>query len=361
MASRIITGTIYHPVTNSAWSGAIVQFVHRGLFSVGDVTYLPEATTATTDSSGDFSVTLAVPASGTTCYDIVLPGLGRQTVYLGAGADTDLVTLLASATSSVSQSAIQSAIDAHDAATDPHPGYIREGSWSGTDSAAVAYDARAIVSEGPIIAGRNVHYDANSRPAVIIADMRTQAGGNPGGNQTYPRDGVFIYSDTFNNSPLISMHITRTHNIWYISCEPHSYQFQYQHNDPVSPDVDGTYQWYTSSTKNVAPDALRYQISAGVAAELSKFYIVARAHIRKWSGQADTTNLLEACAFDGSVYSRISANGHLITKKNSAPADSELAAGEMALWFDPTNGAAKLMIKAKTADGTVRTGSVSLT
>jgi hypothetical protein len=45
----------------------------------------------------------------------------------------------------------------------------------------------------------------------------------------------------------------------------------------------------------------------------------------------------------------------------AAPADSSLAAGQVALWLDATNGAAKLMIKAKQADGTVRTGSVTLT
>lgn len=45
----------------------------------------------------------------------------------------------------------------------------------------------------------------------------------------------------------------------------------------------------------------------------------------------------------------------------SAPADDLLSAGQCALWFDATNGAAKLMIKAKQANGTVRTGSVNLT
>jgi hypothetical protein len=43
-----------------------------------------------------------------------------------------------------------------------------------------------------------------------------------------------------------------------------------------------------------------------------------------------------------------------------APADAALAAGELALWFDQTNGAAKLMVKAKQADGTVKTAAVAL-
>lgn len=50
----------------------------------------------------------------------------------------------------------------------------------------------------------------------------------------------------------------------------------------------------------------------------------------------------------------------LFVRANAAPADADLAAGELALWFDPTNGAAKLMIKAKQANGTVKTGSVNV-
>lgn len=61
------------------------------------------------------------------------------------------------------------------------------------------------------------------------------------------------------------------------------------------------------------------------------------------------------------VLTRINKDGYLMTRKTAAPADADLATGEMALWFDSTNGAAKLMIKAKQADGTVRTGSVALT
>jgi len=46
---------------------------------------------------------------------------------------------------------------------------------------------------------------------------------------------------------------------------------------------------------------------------------------------------------------------------NAAPADAALANGGFALWLDQTNGAGKLMVKAKTADGTVVTGSLNLT
>jgi serine/threonine protein phosphatase PrpC len=55
------------------------------------------------------------------------------------------------------------------------------------------------------------------------------------------------------------------------------------------------------------------------------------------------------------------AKGPVITSRTSAPADADLAAGELAIWFDKTTGAAKLMVKAKDNGGTVRTGSLALT
>jgi hypothetical protein len=59
------------------------------------------------------------------------------------------------------------------------------------------------------------------------------------------------------------------------------------------------------------------------------------------------------------------AKGHmrpstLVLTNHAAPADADLAAGDCALWFDQTNGAAKLMIKGKSADGTVVAGSIDL-
>jgi hypothetical protein len=45
---------------------------------------------------------------------------------------------------------------------------------------------------------------------------------------------------------------------------------------------------------------------------------------------------------------------------HAAPADGALAAGDLYLWFDQTNGSAKLMVKAKQANGTVVTAAVAL-
>jgi len=54
--------------------------------------------------------------------------------------------------------------------------------------------------------------------------------------------------------------------------------------------------------------------------------------------------------------------GHLVITSHAAPADGDLSAGDCALWFDQTNGAGntKLMVKGKSADGTVKTATILL-
>lgn len=54
-------------------------------------------------------------------------------------------------------------------------------------------------------------------------------------------------------------------------------------------------------------------------------------------------------------------NDTVIFARHTIPADGDLRAGDAAIWFDQSNGAAKLMVKAKQADGTVRVGSLALT
>jgi hypothetical protein len=63
----------------------------------------------------------------------------------------------------------------------------------------------------------------------------------------------------------------------------------------------------------------------------------------------------------GSAEFHVQGDGTPRLFAHAAPADGDLTAGECALWFDQTNGAAKLMIKGKSADGTVVTGNVALT
>jgi hypothetical protein len=62
----------------------------------------------------------------------------------------------------------------------------------------------------------------------------------------------------------------------------------------------------------------------------------------------------------GSVLSKIDRGGRFVTKVNTAPADAHLAPNECALWFDSTNGGAKVMFKAREAGGTIRTGELAL-
>lgn len=77
------------------------------------------------------------------------------------------------------------------------------------------------------------------------------------------------------------------------------------------------------------------------------------------SGQSG--NLLEVQDQAAAPLSGFTENGYFFTRKQSEIADAELAAGELALWLDATDGAAKLRIKAKQEDGTIRTGEVALT
>jgi hypothetical protein len=82
--------------------------------------------------------------------------------------------------------------------------------------------------------------------------------------------------------------------------------------------------------------------------------------LRVKGAASQSGNLTEWQDSAGAVLGTVSENGYFTTRKNAAPADAELAAGELAWWFDSTNGAAKLMLKGKTANGTVVTGQVAL-
>lgn len=64
---------------------------------------------------------------------------------------------------------------------------------------------------------------------------------------------------------------------------------------------------------------------------------------------------------DSSAIFKANGTVGVLTSVHAAPADGDINDGEMAIWFDQTNGSAKLMVKAKQADGSVKTGSLSLT
>lgn len=73
-------------------------------------------------------------------------------------------------------------------------------------------------------------------------------------------------------------------------------------------------------------------------------------------GAAGTTGLIY-----GEFGNRLlRVNGVFAIRRTTIPADARLSAGDVSIWFDQTNGAAKLKIKGKSADGTVVTGEVAL-
>lgn len=61
------------------------------------------------------------------------------------------------------------------------------------------------------------------------------------------------------------------------------------------------------------------------------------------------------------IVAAVKKGGHFSTRAHAAPADGDIATGEVTFWFDQTPGSAKLMIKGKNSSGTVVSGSVNLT
>ena len=82
--------------------------------------------------------------------------------------------------------------------------------------------------------------------------------------------------------------------------------------------------------------------------------------LRVKAASSQTANLTEWQTSDGTVGLAVNKANYLLIANNSAPADGDLAAGQVAIWFDSTNGAAKLRIKGKSANGTVVAGEVAL-
>jgi hypothetical protein len=76
-------------------------------------------------------------------------------------------------------------------------------------------------------------------------------------------------------------------------------------------------------------------------------------------GASQTGDQISLRDSGGALQSRFNKDGVIMTKA-AAPADADVTTGELAFWFDSTSGAAKLMVKAKDAGGTIRTGSVTL-
>lgn len=129
---------------------------------------------------------------------------------------------------------------------------------------------------------------------------------------------------------------------------------------------DGSSHWSDLDTLMAADDIVGANIADGSVTEAK--LDAAAVTTAKVADGAVTTDKLDSgvaadlagdAAFTG-AFAGLVGSAVLVTA-NAAPSDGSLSAGQLALWFDKTNGAGKLMIKAKTTNGTVATGSVSLT
>lgn len=76
-------------------------------------------------------------------------------------------------------------------------------------------------------------------------------------------------------------------------------------------------------------------------------------------GAGSTGDILQLQS-SGEVRARFARHGHLALRVNTEPTDASLNSGEMAFWVDATDGQAKLMVKAKQANGAVVIGKVDL-
>ena len=110
--ARTVTGQILYP-DGTAWSGGIVKFQLVEGFETSTTVYPKKTHEETLDASGEFSIDLAVPDSGTAWYRITLPDYNVYDVYLEAGAATNLQTLITIASTAEDANDLQTMIDSN--------------------------------------------------------------------------------------------------------------------------------------------------------------------------------------------------------------------------------------------------------
>jgi hypothetical protein len=112
----MITGTIYHPGGNSPWAAATVKLTLMAFFGTSTTTYPGEVYEAVTDAAGQFSMTVAVPTTGSAAYRVALPSGESFSVNLQAGGAITLEELVAIATDpAAAQNTLQTLMDIHEA------------------------------------------------------------------------------------------------------------------------------------------------------------------------------------------------------------------------------------------------------
>lgn len=110
--ARRVTGNIYHD-DGSAWAGGEISWELLEAFETATGVYPCDIHTETLDALGAFSIDLGTPTTGTAHYRVVLPNFEAHEIYIASGPATDLMTLLTIATSSVTQNAVQTLLDAN--------------------------------------------------------------------------------------------------------------------------------------------------------------------------------------------------------------------------------------------------------
>ncbi len=97
MTTRTITGNI-KSLTDSAVATGTVTFEKLVTSATGSTIHQSGVTTATTDGSGDFSIDLAVPASGSYRYRMILPNGASFYFSIASGASVNVATLIVAET-----------------------------------------------------------------------------------------------------------------------------------------------------------------------------------------------------------------------------------------------------------------------
>ena len=97
MTTRTVTGNI-KTLTDSAVSSGTVTFEKVVTSTTGNTIHQFGTTTATTDGSGDFSIALAVPASGSYRYRMILPNGDAFYFSIADGASVNVATLIVAET-----------------------------------------------------------------------------------------------------------------------------------------------------------------------------------------------------------------------------------------------------------------------
>jgi hypothetical protein len=181
MTTRTITGPLRHPESDTLWASATLTFRLRAPFVSSGATYPTETITVTSDGSGQFSVALAVPPSGTVLYIVTLPDGRELGLNLSTGTATTLHALLATAQVVVPQNALQTAIDAEAAvraAADTTLQANIDAEAAARANADSAHASLTTTAHGGIVASSDSRL-SDSRTPTAHASTHASAGSDP--------------------------------------------------------------------------------------------------------------------------------------------------------------------------------------